>query len=524
MAANPINPFLLADFYKLSHRPQYPPGTEYVYSTWIARKSYMAGVDHTVAFGFQRFVLKYLVDYFNENFFDRDKEEVLAEYDRIVTNTLGGEPDHEHLARLHDLGFLPLRIKALPEGTVVPLRVPTLTIENTIAEYFWLTNFIESLMSSELWLSATSATIAHEYRKLLDEYATKTNPEAADFVDFQGHDFSMRGMSSVESGCASGLGHLLSFRGTDTIPAIVEAERYYGADVTKELVGTSIAATEHSVVCAGGVDDEEGTYRHLLTDVYPTGMFSSVSDTWNLWGALEMYGTTLHDVIMSRDGKMVVRPDSGNPVDILCGTAQFHPNTYKHLEADRDRRIREGYAAPDERSIYTGLPEQKGVIELLWEYFGGAISSTGYKVLDPHIGVIYGDSITTERARQICERLEAKGFASTNVVLGIGSYTYQFQTRDTFGTAMKATWVQINGEERAIFKDPITDSGMKKSLTGRVVVRRNAFAGEIQVIDGLTKAEALNYQSVDMLTDIFVNGIVMRTSTLSEVRETLAAQ
>lgn len=502
MSAKPIHPMLLADFYKISHRRMYPKNTEAVYSTWIARKSYMPGVTRTVAFGFQRFVVKYLQDYMEENFFSRDLNEVVEEYDRIITNTLGGLPDHDHIIALHRLGYLPLRIKALPEGTLVPLRVPSLTIENTLSEFFWLTNYVESLMSSELWTASTSATIAYEYRKLLDLYALKTNPEGVDIVAFQGHDFSMRGMSSIESGCASGIGHLLSFSGTDTIPAIIEAERYYGADVELELVGTSVPASEHSVVSATGPEGELESFRRILTEVHPSGIVSLVSDTYNLWETVkDILGVALHDEIMSRDGKCVCRPDSGSPVDILCGTV-------------------------DQNGILPLIPttdEEKGVVQLLWEAFGGTVSSTGYKVLDPHVGVIYGDSITLDKARQICERLEAKGFASTNVILGIGSFTFQYQTRDTFGTAMKATWVQIDGVEHNIYKDPITDDGMKKSLTGRVVVTRD-FEGDIFVIDGLNKEDQEMYEQSgpSLLEDLFIDGELVRVDTFANIRERLA--
>jgi nicotinamide phosphoribosyltransferase len=499
---NATSPMLLADFYKISHRPQFPKNTEYVYSMWIARKSYMPGVNKTVAFGFQRFIIRYLLEYFEDNFFAQPIEEVVAEYDRIIANTLGGEPDHAHIDALHELGYMPLRICAVPEGTLVPLRVPSMTIENTLPEYFWLPNYVESLLSTELWMASTSATIAFEYRKLLEGFAASTNPEALDFVKFQGHDFSMRGMSTVEAGAISGLGHLLSFSGTDTIPAILEAERYYHANVETELVGTSVPATEHSVMCAGGVDDELGTYRRLITETYPSGIISIVSDTWDLWHVVtRTLGIDLHAEIMARDGKVVVRPDSGDPVDILCGTVDqngvlpLNPSTVR----------------------------EKGVIQLLWEAFGGTVSSTGYKVLDPHIGCIYGDSITLERARQICERLEAKGFASTNTILGIGSYTYQYQTRDTFGTAMKATWVQIDGEERLIYKDPVTDDGTKKSLTGRCVVTYDGDE-ELTVIDGLTKAEEAEYPLGNILMPIFENGELLRVHTLADIRARLALE
>jgi nicotinamide phosphoribosyltransferase len=287
----------------------------------------------------------------------------------------------------------------------------------------------------------TSATIAHQYRKVLTKWQEKTDAEKSWFIDWQGHDFSMRGMDSVEAVISSGVAHLTSFMGSDSLPAIYGARKYYGAEGP---VAGSVNATEHSVMCAGGKEDEVETFRRLL-ETYPTGILSVVSDTWDLWKVCTEHVVTLKEEIMNRDGKLVIRPDSGDPVDILCGSDPVYATSTK-------------------------TPEQAGVIELLWDVFGGTVNEQGYKVLDPHIGAIYGDSITIERADEICRRLEAKGFASTNVVLGIGSFTYQYNTRDTFGFAMKATYVEVNGEGREIFKDPITDDGTKKSATGLLCV------------------------------------------------------
>ena len=233
---------LLCDFYKVSHREMYPKGTELVYSTWTPRASRVKGITQVVAFGFQAF-LKKLNDIFERDFFSRPKEEVVAEYARTIKFTLGVQnPDTSHIEALHDLGYLPLEIKAVAEGTLVPLRVPMLTIQNTDKRFFWVTNYIETLASCELWQAATSATLSNEYRKLLTRYAMETVGDAG-FVMFQGHDFSMRGMSSLDSAISSGMGHLLAFSGTDTIPAITAAEHYYGANIEKELIGTSIPAT-----------------------------------------------------------------------------------------------------------------------------------------------------------------------------------------------------------------------------------------------------------------------------------------
>lgn len=483
---------LLADFYKLSHREQYPKSTEFIYSNFTPRSNkYFPRADKVVMFGLQGFIKKYLIDFFNENFFNRPKGDIVEEYSRIVKYTLGVEnPDTSHIEDLHDLGYLPIKIKALKEGTLVPIKVPVLTVENTDAKFFWLTNYLETIMSAEIWQPMTSATIAYQYRKLLDEYALETTG-STEGVGFQGHDFSMRGMSSLESAQTSGAGHLLSFNGTDTIPAIVYHEQYYNADVEKELVGASISATEHSVMTAYGQTDEFELFKHLMTNVYPTGFFSVVSDTWDFWKVVGEYLPRLKKEVLERDGRVVIRPDSGDPVKILIGDQEA-----------TDELVR------------------KGLIECLWDIFGGTVSPQGYKVLDTHIGAIYGDSINIERATAIVEGLEAKGFASTNVVFGIGSFTYQYNTRDTFGFAMKATHAVVNGEERFLLKDPKTDDGTKKSLTGKVAVVK--IDGELFAVDGLNnRTYDANFSRINHLETVFENGELKRDQSLAEIREIL---
>lgn len=482
-----LSAMLMCDFYKLSHRSMYPKNTEKVYSTWTPRASRMKGVDKVVHFGTQAFIKDKLINFFNENFFHVNKKDVIEEYSRIIKFTLGvTTPDTKHIEDLHDLGYLPLSIKALPEGTLVPLRVPMLTIENTNPKFFWLTNFVETLMSCELWQASTSATIAHEYRKILDAASMETVGNT-DFVQFQGHDFSMRGMSSIESAMSSGMGHLLSFVGTDTVPAIQAAEVLYNANVEKELVGTSIPATEHSIQCAYGDDMEYLT--KMITEVHPTGFVSVVSDGYDFWDVIGRVIPALKDTIMGRDGRLVIRPDSGDPVLIVCG--------------DPD--------APK------GSLENKGAIEALWDIFGGTVSPKGYKILDSHIGLIYGDAITLLRAKEIFGRLKEKGFASINAVLGIGSYTYQYNTRDTFGFALKSTLCIIDGVEKQIFKDPKTDNGIKKSQKGRVVVLKDG--NSLKFVDGLGLKDNV---SGDLLTEVFRDGQLLVDQSFSEIRERLS--
>ena len=488
---------LLCDFYKVSHREQYPEGTEYIFDTFTPRSNkYFPIADKVVVFSIQYFVRKYLVEYFDFNFFNRPKAAVVAEYKRVIKFTLGVEnPDTQHIEDLHDLGYLPIRLKALKEGTLAPIKVPVLTLENTDKRFFWLVGYLETIMSASIWKGITSATIAYQYRKFLTAAAIKTTG-SDEGVAFQGHDFSMRGMSSLESAEVSGAAHLLSFTGTDTIPAILFHERYYKANIENELVGASIPATEHSVMCSYGDTNEFELFKHLITEVYPNGFFSVVSDTWDFWKVVTEYLPKLKNEIMNRDGRVVIRPDSGDPVKIICGDPEGK------TEAER-----------------------KGLIQLLWEIFGGTVTAQGYKVLDGHIGAIYGDSITLDRAKAIVNGLMAKGFASTNIVFGIGSFTYQMTSRDTFGMAMKATWAQVNGVERLLFKDPKTDDGTKKSQRGRVMVFKGVDGLFYQ--DGLFLAdeERLNtYRDKNQLETVFENGKLVREQSLSEVREILATQ
>lgn len=479
-----MNPLLLTDGYKVDHKRQYPDGTTLVYSNWTPRKSRIEGIDEVVFFGLQYFLKKYIIQDFDQHFFKQPKEVVVKKYARRINNYLGeNQVGTKHIEDLHDLGYIPMVFKALPEGASVPVRVPMFTMYNTIPEFFWLTNYFETLLSAVIWLPCNSATIAKQYRKVLDKYAKETS-SMPEFVDWQGHDFSMRGMGCIEAAVTSAAGHLLSFTGTDTIPAIDFLEEYYNANSDTELIAGSVAATEHSVMCMGTTEGEYETFERLICEVYPKGIVSIVSDTWDLWKVLTDYLPRLKNQIVSRAGKVVVRPDSGDPVDIICG----NPNGKTEQE-------------------------RKGVIELLWDVFGGSVNEKGFKELVPQIGAIYGDSITVARATAICERLKAKGFASTNVVLGIGSFTYQYNTRDTFGFAMKATYGEVNGEGRAIFKDPITDDGTKKSAKGLM---------KIELADGryiLKDEVSWEEEQKGELKEVFRDGKLLIDLSLSEIRD-----
>lgn len=496
-----MNPALFIDGYKTSHANMYPDGTQYIYSNFTARKSRIPGVDHIIFFGLQYFIKEYLIDKWNNEFFKQPKSKIEQEL-KIALKNFCDEDIINRLLQLHGLGYLPITIKAVNEGQRVPIGVPCLTIINTHPRFFWLTNFLETILSNVLWQPCTSATIANRFYLLLKEAAETTDAGNVGFAKFQGHDFSMRGMSSLETACLSGAAHLLSFLGTDTIPATLFLAKYYKADLENDLVGCSVPASEHSVMSAGGEDlsDELNTFKRLITEKFPTGILSIVSDTWNIWAVTQDILPALKNEIIDRNGKIVIRPDSSrtSPQDIICGMDP-HLRTWSYNNPSWDEA------------------EEKGLVECLWDTFGGQVNSQGYKVLHPSIGGIYGDAISYDRLVEICSRLKEKGFASTNMVYGIGSYTYQFNTRDTFGFAMKATWCCKNSISYNMFKNPITDAGEKKSAVGLLRVGRDD-NNKLYLID---KADQL-LENGGELQRVFCNGQLLKEHSLSEIRERIS--
>lgn len=486
-----LRPLNAVDFYKTGHIKQYPKDTQLVYSNLTCRSDKWANMlsdfDHkTVMFGLQGVCQWLLIDLWNKEFFARPKEEILEQYARRLTGALGiKNVDVSHVSDLHDLGYLPVLIKAVPEGSRVNIRVPVFTIQNTNPKFAWITNYLETQLSAEIWKSITTATTAYEYRRLLDKYAKLTG-SAPGFVPWQGHDFSMRGQSGIYDATQCSAGHLLSFLGTDTVSAIDYLEDYYKGE--KTFVGGSVPATEHSVMCMGGKSDELGTFKRLIIEEYPDGIVSIVSDTWDFWSVMTDVVSALKTEITHRAGKVVFRPDSGDPVKIIVGDPEAKP----------------------------GTPEFKGAVECLWDVFGGTITSSGrHRLLDEHVGLIYGDSITLARAEAILEGLDRKGFASGNVVFGIGSFTYQHVTRDTFGTAIKATFGVVAGEDRELFKDPKTDDGVKKSARGLIRVEKE---DEDFV---LYDQQSYDQEDCGELKDVFMNGVMQRIQSLEEIRNLL---
>jgi len=539
------------DSYKLSHKGFMVPGTTKIYSNLTARSAKHLTVLHhrfdnkAVFFGLQSFIKEYLIGEWDRTFFTQPKKNVISKFKRLIDAYLGaGAVPMDHFEALHDLGYLPIEIKALPEGSRVNIKVPLLTITNTHPEFAWLTNYLETVMSCELWKPITSATVIYEYRALVNEYALKTTG-SLDFTMFQLHDFSFRGMSGRHDAAINGAAFLLSSCGTDTIPAITLLEEFYNADATKEFIATSVPASEHSLACAGtAVAGEFESYVKWITEDYPTGIVSLVSDTYDYYHVLENYLPRLKPYILARPtnaiglSKVVIRPDSGNPADIICGL-KLLPGEFKTYGLEDDQAVlsdivSNGYEVVKIGDTYhrikveqsgvwlkyslhgeVSAAEVKGSIELMWEIFGGTTTEQGYKVLDPHIGLIYGDGITLAVAEDVFKRLESKKFASTNVVFGVGSYTMNYNTRDSLGMAVKATYTEVNGKGYELFKDPKTDSGMKKSARGLLRVEKEGT--DFVLYDQQT----IEQEQQGELKTVFKDGILLVETSLTEIRNRL---
>lgn len=581
----------LADCYKVGHAPMYHDGTGFLYSNLTPRSSRLfrgssSYDDKMVVFGIQAFNKEILQETWNNSFFNVKKEVAIKRYKRRMAGIFGPDViDMSRMEQLHDLGYLPLLIRSLPEGARVGMKVPIMTIQNTHEDFAWLVNYVESILSAYLWKMCTTATTAYEYRRTFDKFAKETSGNDF-FTAIQGHDFSFRGMSGPEDAARCGAGHLLSFVGTDTIPAIDFLEDYYLANTDVEMVGISVAATEHSVSSSNilfilrelesngsykgtevgkfGFDNRllaEYCFMKELLEKYPTGIISYVADTYDFWSVVTKVVPALKEEILARQpdavglNKLVLRPDSGDPVEILCGvqfkTANSVDEAVEFLSDEVAKNTPHGECGDslafgsfningtnfsvcieiewnrhDKRFYYMDgykvtsvtefvpTAEQKGAVESLWDIFGGT-EVNGYKVLDSHIGLIYGDAITLQRQEMILSQLKEKGFGSDNIVLGIGSYTYQHVTRDSLGTAMKATATKVNGELIEIYKDPMTGDGNKKSAKGFM---------RVEIVDGeyvMYDQQDENDIGVGEMKVTFYNGMVKNETSLEEIRNRL---
>ena len=533
------NSLALTDGYKVGHHLMLAPGTDYLYGTWIPRslKHAPEGIDKIFSMG-QQLTWMWLHDEFQENFFSQPLE-VAKKFGRDMSLYLGQPYNAKHFEDLHKLGYLPIRVKALPEGIETRPNIPHQTFVNTVPGFAWLTLYLETPVSNLSWKTPTNASIALQYRRNATHWVMKTDSKNAWFIDYACHDFAARGLDPFST-VSSGLAHAASFIGSDTLVVIDAARYFYG--VPEDVVCiASVNASEHSVTCtglfyfleklkAGELDsaiDEYYSYDVPATrstrenpdlmaiaewlnlrrwmELFPTGILSVVSDTFDLFRVVTEILPRLKSQIMARDGKLVIRPDSGDPVDITCGTNSRRSARWSST----------GYSDANQQPVHNqnSTPQEKGVVELLWDIFGGTVSDEGYRVLDSHIGMIYGDSITLKRQTDIYERLAIKRFAATNVVLGIGSYTYQFNTRDTMGFAAKGAWFEAEGKAYDIYKDPATDNGTKKSLKGLVAVFLDE-NGEYVVKTDCSPAE----EDSGELRVIYQDGKFFNLTSLDEIR------
>lgn len=432
------------DVYKTGHKTLYPKGLEVVFSNFTPRSENWAPIQRgfVISVGVD-VAVKELIKEFNEKFFSLSKKEIkeVAEaYALIVETAVGVKSfDASHWIELWKLKYLPLEFRAREHMSKVAIGTPVLTIHNTDKRFAWLVNYLETTLSSKIWPTITAATRAYTIKMMLLGYAKQTGTDES-VVDFQAHDFSYRGLMGTEAARLIGRGHLSVFSGSDTLPSILNVGG-----------GSSVIATEHSIMSSGTERGELDTYKRLLLE-NPNGILSIVSDTWNIYKVCGVILPKLKSIIEERNanGKLVIRPDSGDPVEVLFGTKKklTHPKA----------------VAKDQEFA------KKGLFKIIEEEFGCTKNKKGFKVLP--ITFLWGDGMTEKEIKRVYDALASRGYASENLFIGVGSYTYQLNTRDTYGFAMKATYVEIDGKGINISKDPITDNGIKKSATGLLVVNK----------------------------------------------------
>lgn len=537
---------LRTDFYKATHMMQYREGITHFTSYLTPRGSRFKNIDKMVIFGIANFVTKWLYEDFNKNFFEKDSDEIYYDVMVVLCNGLGYskeivEKTYDKIYKLWKLNYLPIEINGLPEGTLCPMQVPAIEIRSTHPDFAWVAQVIESILSCEIWHPIMSATVGLEYKKIAKLAFDKTVDDNISHMTAM-CDFSMRGQESYDSAVASGAAFLASFYNCSTIESRKYIEKNYYDDIPVKVNG--LTSTEHSVMCSDYAigNDEKETYRRLLTEVYPNTSFVAVMDSYDFWNVITNILPSLRNEIESHKGFLGCRHDSDEPVHALCGIPQFNFNKIFAFDSDvihisdeeefedfiyefmndnypKVNKPFEAYfkytTEPEDEGhdgeffcgVYKIIPtsyclnydieeheydivkvresltyEDKGMIETLYELFGGFVNSKGYKVMNPKLKAVYGDSITIPRAKEIYKRLEQKGFAANNVSLGVGSFSMECLeedgilkpfTRDSFSIAIKATYgrrIDDNGNEIEfpIFKNPKGCSG-KKSLKGLCV-------------------------------------------------------
>ena len=488
-----MNPMLLCDTYKTVHNLMYPKGLRRLVSYWVPRRSMFEKPENQKMcwFGLQAFIQEYLCDYFKRNFFDKGEKEIYTSYVSTMDVQLDGVAKPEPIMELHSLGYLPLRIRALPEGSMVNMGVPCIELANTHMDFAWLVQWVECLLQVELWKTCNDATIGNMYYRLAKKWYKKNADDGLDPRNAFSN-FDMRGDDCLEATPRTAAAWLLSSNKTSTIPALPWLDKYYFADTAYNRIGVGAISTEHSVIsCAAGIGvDEEALLKRFLTETFKGRSFSFLGDTYDYWNFVDNVVPNCKEEILAHNGKLLIRPDSGDMVDITIKT-----------------------------------------IQKFWEVFGGSTNTKGYKVLNPHIGLIYGDGCTLNQVEKIWEALDKLGFAANNVVFGIGAFCFKViyegdrmivNTRDTFGCAMKATYAEIGDDKQVmIYKCPKTDAALKKSHKGMVFVEKTE--GGFKATDGFTQSEFNRYavEHKDAFVTYFCNGATLNFERFTDIRERL---
>lgn len=454
------NIMLLSDSYKAGHWSQYPPGTTNVYSYFESRGG---EYDNTVFFGLQYILNRYLKNQFDY----ADINEAAEVYEQhLGSASLFNKAGWEKMWSKH-YGSLPVRIKAVPEGTVVPTGNVLMTVENTDPEFPWVTNFLETLLS-QVWYPTTVATVSYNVRKMILGYLEATGDPS--LIDFKLHDFGFRGVSSVESAMIGGAAHLTSFLGTDTVPALIFLRDYYGA---KTAAGFSVPASEHSTMTSWGKGNEVDAYRNMIQQYGGMPFYSVVSDSYDIFNAVEnIWGGVLKDEVLAAPGTLVVRPDSGNPA---------------------------------ETSIR--------VLELLAEKFGATKNEKDYLVLNPKVRMIWGDGLEPRTIQSILDRMKFRNWSADNIVFGMGGGLLQKVNRDTENFAFKCSSVVVDGEQREVYKQPVGQA-MKVSKKGRLQLVYD----QNDEMATIPESESIG-SDFELLELVYENGMITRTQCLEDIRE-----
>lgn len=454
--SNFLNLILNVDSYKASHWQQYPPNTEYV-SYYVEARS---GNFDVVLFGLQAFIKEYLLTPIRQQ--DIDEAEVVLQGHGLPFNRAGWQ----RLLDKHQ-GYLPLKIEAVPEGTVLPIGNVVCQIVNTDPEFFWLSGYLETALLRAIWYPSTVASISYFCKQKIKQ-ALEKSADNLDGLPFKLHDFGARGASSLETVALGGLAHLVNFMGTDSVSALLAARRWYN---TTEMPAFSIPAAEHSTITSWGRENEVAAYENMVAQFADQDkIYAVVSDSYDLWHTLEhIWGEKLKDKIQQSGGTLVIRPDSGEPAEVVCKA-----------------------------------------LNILVRQFGSKVNSKGYKVLPDYLRLIQGDGINVHSIEGILEQIMAHGFSVDNVNFGMGGGLLQQLNRDTMSWAMKASAVCIAGEWREIYKDPVTSRAKRSKKGIQALVQEN---GKWCTI----RQDELGEQQ-NQLRTVFLNGKLLVDDSLDAIR------